>query len=248
MLSKILVNIGFLILVPCMLFAQVPDHFTNLTVLPKTISKENLLNVMRNFNEGLGVRCNFCHVGEEGKPLNTYDFSSDDKDNKKKARIMLKMTNNINENYLSELKEFGNGNVIQVKCITCHHGLKEPKTLAQELNGVIKRKGIEEAISTYHNLYIQYYGGFAYNFEDNSLAELTHMLIEEKNYDAAIKISNINIEQYPNSGLAYFSLGEAYEASGDKAKAIENVKKSLELSPKNRMFNRKLKELQSSNQ
>lgn len=247
MFKKISVKIVFLIIFPWVLFAQIPDHFTNLTVLPKTISKEDLINVMRSFTEGLGVRCNFCHVGKEGQPLSTYDFASDDKDNKNEARIMLKMVNNINENYLSELKEFGGGNIIQVKCITCHHGLKQPKTLAQELNGVIKRKGVEDAISTYHDLYKQYYGGFSYNFKDNSLAELTHMLIMEKNYNAAIKISNLNIEQYPNSGLAYFSLGEAYEASGDKAKAIENVKKSLELSPGNFMFNRKLKELQSTN-
>jgi tetratricopeptide (TPR) repeat protein len=247
MFKKTSFKIAFLIFVPWMLFAQIPDHFTNLTVLSKTISKEDLLHVMRNFTEGLGVRCGFCHVGEEGKPLSTYDFASDDKDNKKKARIMLKMVNNINEDYLSELKDFGGGDIIQVKCITCHHGLHEPKTLAEELNGVIKRKGVEDAVNTYHDLYKQYYGGFAYNFKDNSLAELTHMLIDEKNFDAAIKISNLNIEQYPNSGLAYFSLGEAYQASGDKTKAIDNVKKSLELSPGNFMFNRKLKELQSEN-
>ncbi len=247
MFKKISAKIALLIFLPCLLFAQVPDHFTNLTVLPKTISKEDLINVMRNFTEGLGVRCSFCHVGEEGKPLSTYDFASDDKDNKKKARIMLKMTNNINDDYLSELKDFGGGNIIEVKCITCHHGLKEPKTLAQELNGVIKKKSVEEAINTYHDLYKEYYGGFSYNFKDNSLAELSHMLIEEKNYDAAIKISNLNIEQYPNSGLAYFTLGESYEASGDKAKAIENIKKSLELSPGNFFYNRKLKELQSTN-
>ncbi len=245
MFDKISVKAALLIFVPWMLFAQVPDHFTNLTVLPKTISKEDLIKVMRNFTEGLGVRCSFCHVEEEGQSPNKFDFSSDDKDNKKKARIMMKMTYKINEDYLSELKDFGSGNVMQVKCITCHHALKEPKSLAQELNGVIKRKGIEDAVSTYHDLYKQYYGGFAYNFKDNSLTELTDMLIEEKNYDAAIKISNLNIEQYPNSGLAYFSLSQAYEASGDKAKAIESVKKAIKLSPKNGWFNRKLKELQS---
>jgi tetratricopeptide (TPR) repeat protein len=246
MLKKILVKLALLSVIPWILFAQVPDRFTNLTVLPKTISKEDLISVMRNFTEGLGVRCNFCHVGEEGKPLSTYDFASDDKDNKRIARIMLKMTNNISDEYVSQLKDFGE-NIIDVKCITCHHGVKQPKTLAQELMGVINKKGVDEAVNTYHDLYKQYYGGFAYNFKDNSLAELTHMLIDEKNYDAAVKISSLNVEQYPNSGLAYFSLGEAYEASGDKAKAIDNVKKSLELSPNNWMFNRKLKELQSSN-
>lgn len=249
MFRKISIRIAFLIFVPWVLFAQVPNHFTNLTVLPKTISKEKLIKIMGSFTEALGVRCNFCHKGEEGQPLSTYDFSSDKKDTKKTARIMLKMIMKINEDYLPQLKEFSDiadNNIIQVKCITCHHGVKKPETLAQKLNGVIKTKGLDEAINTYHDLYKEYYGGFSYNFKDNSLAELTHMLIGEKNYDAAIKISNLNINQYPNSGLAYFSLGEAYEANGDKAKAIEYIKKSLELSPNNFRFNRKLKQLQSS--
>jgi tetratricopeptide (TPR) repeat protein len=243
MFPKILVKFTLLLFFPCMLFAQIPDHFTNLTVLPKTISKDDLVKVMRGFTEGLGVRCNFCHVEEEGKPIS--DFASDDKDNKRKARIMMKMTNAINEDYLPDLKEFSS-NILEVKCETCHHGIKEPKTLAQELMGVIKRKGTDEAVNTYHDLYKQYYGGFSYNFKDNSLTDLTHMLIEDKNYDAAIKMSNLNIEMYPNSGLAYFALGESYEASGDREKAIENVKKSIELSPDNRMFDRKLKQLQSN--
>jgi tetratricopeptide (TPR) repeat protein len=245
MSKKVLSKFVILIVIPWIIFAQVPDHFTNLTVLSKTISKDDLINVMRNFTEGLGVRCNFCHVGEEGKPLSTYDFSADDKDNKRIARIMLKMTNNINDEYLTQLKDFGE-NIIEVKCITCHHGVKQPKTLAQDLMGVINKKGVEEAVNTYHDLYKQYYGSFSYNFKDNSLTELTHMLIEDKNYDAAIKISNLNIEMYPNSGLAYFALGESYEASGDKTKAVENIKKAIELSPGNMMFDRKLKQLESS--
>ncbi len=244
MVKKVLIKFAVLLVFPWILFAQIPDHFTNLTVLPKTISKDDLVGVMRNFTEGLGVRCNFCHVGEEGKPLSTYDFASDDKDNKRIARVMLKMTNNINDDYITQLKDFGE-NIIEVKCVTCHHGVKQPKTLAQDLMGVIKGKGVDEAVNTYHDLYKQYYGGFSYNFKDNSLAELTQMLIDDKNYEAAVKISNLNVEMYPNSGLAYFALGESYEASGDKLKAVENIKKAIELSPGNMMFDRKLKQLQS---
>jgi hypothetical protein len=39
--------------------------------------------------------------------------------------------------------------------------------------------------------------------------------------------------RYPKSGNAYDSLAEAYEMSGDKAHAIENYTRSLELDPKN---------------
>ena len=34
--------------------------------------------VMPGFTRALGVRCSYCHVGEEGESLSTYDFASDD--------------------------------------------------------------------------------------------------------------------------------------------------------------------------
>ena len=106
MFNKILAKLFLLLVVPCIIFAQVPDHFTNLTVLPKTISKDDLLKVMRNFTDGLGVRCDFCHVEEKDQSTRKFDFSSDDKDNKKIARVMLKMVNNINGDYLSQIKNY----------------------------------------------------------------------------------------------------------------------------------------------
>ncbi len=44
--------------------AQIPDKFENLQVLPKEISKPELMENMKSFALGLGVRCHFCHVGE----------------------------------------------------------------------------------------------------------------------------------------------------------------------------------------
>ncbi|HVO75514.1 MAG TPA: c-type cytochrome [Ignavibacteriaceae bacterium] len=245
---KFFSKIALLLIIPSVLAAQVPDKFTNLKILPKTISKEDLLKVMRSFSEGLGARCDFCHAENKLK-ANSMDYASDDKTPKLVARIMLNMTNDINKNDLSKLNDFDKfkDDIVEVKCITCHHGVTIPETLSQVLMDVIKTQGAEEAVNTYHKLYDQYYGGFSYNFKDNSLAELTQMLIQDKNYDAAMKFSNLNVEMYPKSGLAYFALGQTYEAAGDKAKAIENIKKALELSPGNMFFSRKLQELQSSN-
>src|SRR6059058_3640019 len=50
--------------------------FKNLKVLPKDISRADLLSTMKFFSQSLGVRCTNCHVGEEGKPLSTFDFAS----------------------------------------------------------------------------------------------------------------------------------------------------------------------------
>ena len=46
--------------------AQIPDEFQNLKILPKDISKDDLLVVMRDFSFALDVRCQYCHVGGDG--------------------------------------------------------------------------------------------------------------------------------------------------------------------------------------
>lgn len=51
---------------------------------------------MRGITRGLGVRCPFCHVGEEGADLSTFDFASDEKPTKKTARIMIGMLADTN--------------------------------------------------------------------------------------------------------------------------------------------------------
>ena len=58
--------------------AQIPDEFTNLKVLPKEISRRELVSIMRGFAGALGVRCKHCHVGENPDSFEGYDFASDD--------------------------------------------------------------------------------------------------------------------------------------------------------------------------
>src|SRR5262245_51004779 len=71
--------------------------FKNLQVLSKDITRDQLLSNMKFFAQSLGVRCVHCHVGEEGKPLSTFDFASDAKKEKLVARKMLAMVHRINE-------------------------------------------------------------------------------------------------------------------------------------------------------
>lgn len=226
-------------------FAQIPDSFINLKVLPSDISKDELINVMKSFTSGLGVRCNFCHVGEDGQPLSTFNFVSDEKDAKKKARIMMEMVHDINTDYLSKLSEFSK-NIIQVKCVTCHRGAMEPKLLEDVLYGAVKKKGLTEAISTYHKLYDEYYGGFTYDFRDHSLLGLHYKLIEDSLVDEAIAFDSINVNLYPESVFANLSLAEAYEKKGDKENAIMYYQKTLELNPRGSDYiNKKLEMLKT---
>jgi predicted Zn-dependent protease len=54
----------------------------------------------------------------------------------------------------------------------------------------------------------------------------------------------MNINFFPASDNCYDSLAEAYEAAGDKASAIANYKRSLELNPKSQHSIERLKVLQ----
>jgi cytochrome c peroxidase len=101
-------------------FANPP--YKNLKVLPQTITRPQLLVTMKLFAQSLGVRCTYCHVGEEGKPLSTFDFASDAKEKKLMARKMLAMVHRINE------QDFGVHDFSQVKvtCFTCHRGSTKP--------------------------------------------------------------------------------------------------------------------------
>jgi hypothetical protein len=102
----------------------------NLKVLPKDISSEELIDTMKKFAGSLGVRCNYCHVGEEGKPLNTYDFASDEKPAKQNARLMMEMVRQINTTTLPKLKM--DDKAEPVTCYTCHRGKVQPETQMPE--------------------------------------------------------------------------------------------------------------------
>jgi tetratricopeptide (TPR) repeat protein len=62
---------------------------------------------------------------------------------------------------------------------------------------------------------------------------LGYRLISTHKYKDAIRIFQLNVEAYPQSGNAYDSLAEGYMDDGDKSRAIANYEKSLELNPKN---------------
>ena len=47
----------------------------------------------------------------------------------------------------------------------------------------------------------------------------------------AIGVFELNVAEYPDASNPYDSLGEAQMKAGDKAQAIKNYKKALELNP-----------------
>lgn len=103
-----------------------PDEFVNLQVFPKDASPAVIVNAMKNITRALGVRCPFCHVGEEGMPLEKFDFPSDAKPEKQTARMMMRMAGEINAQLTKAMPD-APAKGYQVTCFTCHRGQQHPQ-------------------------------------------------------------------------------------------------------------------------
>lgn len=97
----------------------------NLQVLPRDISHADLMKVMHGFSGALGVKCSFCHAA--GAQPNHLDFASDAKPEKQTARTMMRMTQEINDKFLSQVNDpKATPEQKRVTCGTCHGGHEMP--------------------------------------------------------------------------------------------------------------------------
>jgi hypothetical protein len=98
----------------------------NLKVLPKDISPELLRQTMRGYAGALGVKCGFCH--EMNPQTHKMDFASNAKQDKATARLMIRMTETINKDYLAKVVDpDAMPQDKQVTCGTCHRGHHMPE-------------------------------------------------------------------------------------------------------------------------
>lgn len=105
------------------------------------------------------------------------------------------------------------------------------KSIAETLSATIATSGIDQAAKQYH--VIKTAAPATYNFEEQELNALGYQLIQAHKLTQAIRIFQLNIEAYPQSGNTWDSLAEAYMDDGDKAQAIAYYQKSLEINPRN---------------
>jgi hypothetical protein len=226
---KWIVLAGFLLLCSLRVSAQIPEKFTNLKVLPKDISRQELQSTMRGFAFALSVRCEHCHVEKAGGKKFEMDFAADDKEAKKTARVMLEMVAAINRDYISKVTKTP---PIQVQCVTCHHGLTQPRTLNSVLAETIDQKGIDSAVAQYHDLRQKYYGSGQYDFGETSLNQLTESLLAQKKNKEALTIMEMSFDSnHPDSVWSYHMLAMTHEINGQTEKAIADYRKVLELHP-----------------
>jgi photosynthetic reaction center cytochrome c subunit len=88
------------------------QYYKNVTVM-KDMPAADLIPAMQYFRDALGTNCGYCHAT---------DFSADDKEPKKTARMMISMVLKINAD------NFKGGH--NVECFSCHQGSTDVATAA----------------------------------------------------------------------------------------------------------------------
>ena len=224
-----------------------PDNPENLQVLPEDTRGLELGRIMRGYAISLGVRCNHCHVGE-GSDLTQYDFAADDKLTKQKARVMIEMLAALNASLqpkLAALDPQGNP-PLAVSCMTCHRKNTRPVMLEDLLNDALHNGGITAAESRYRELRDEFYGGFAFDFSAGTLSRLGEQLARERDFDAAVRLAELDIEMNGESPSLYWSLGNIQERAKLIQDAVESYRSGLAIAPDDwkTFFEDKLRQLE----
>ena len=240
--------------VPRAAAAQQPSQrFENLKVFPKDIPRDTLLQIMRGYTFALGVRCQHCHVQEPapaggggggapgGPPRERFNFPSDDKETKHKARFMMRMTDSLNRVVLAALPNRREP-AVRIGCVTCHHGSPIPQTLETTLAEAIEKFGTDSAVARYERLRQDMTSG-RFDFSENSLSELARTLGERGKTAEALAMLQLNQKYYPDSPEIDLQTAELHLKRGEKEQAVARFKAVLARRPNDMRVRRRLQEL-----
>lgn len=208
-----------------------PDSLVNVQVLPKTTPVMDVVGAMRNFAVGLGVRCQYCHVGEEGMPLERFDFPNDEKRTKLVARQMMRMVQEINRRLDTIPGRTSPG--LEVSCVTCHRGVNKPTPLATLIAEAATTAGADSAIRAYRALRERYYGRDTYDFGEGSLNTAAFRAGRAGKYDEAFALLKLNEELFPKSSGMYVFRGNINLMKGDTTAAEAAFREAIKRDPAN---------------
>lgn len=101
----------------------------------------------------------------------------------------------------------------------------------EELAAELARCGFEHAQAAYETMRAR---NVAFTLREGELNDWGYQLLNRGEPVQAVHIFKLVTVLYPGSANAYDSLADGYEQAGNKAKAIENYRRSLQLDPANR--------------
>ena len=116
-----------------------------------------------------------------------------------------------------------------------------PWNLLDTLRKTTENNGADAAITLYKKLKESKNNEFIFN--ENQLNYLGNELRSDHKIKEALKIYELNLQEYPQSVLAIESLGETYKRNHNKKLAAKYFEKAKELDPQNPHWNYILKKL-----
>lgn len=240
-----------------------PPAPKNLQVLPKDMTLPQVQATMAGVAQALGAQCTFCHVPAPPPPATPagaappaaagaggrgrggaaqLDFALDDKAEKKTARIMFTMVNDINARIAADVVKTG-APLTRVECVTCHRGVAVPKQLPEVVSNVMLTKGEGAAVATYRDLRMNYFGSQSYDFTEPVLVRMAQVSLATNKPDDALAYVKLNLEFYPQSGQTYATLSQIHARKNDRAQAVKDLQQAIVLEPDNMQFKRQLDQL-----
>ena len=93
-----------------------------------------------------------------------------------------------------------------------------------------KKGGTDAALAAFQSMRSRYPKGA---ITPRVLNSFGYAQLREHRVDDAVRIMALNADTFPDDANAYDSLGEAYAAKGDRAKALANYRKALQMNPAN---------------
>jgi serine-type D-Ala-D-Ala carboxypeptidase/endopeptidase len=104
-------------------------------------------------------------------------------------------------------------------------------SLIDSLKHTIKLQGVEKAFSKYYNLKIS--GNKNLIFNDEVLDFIAKEFSQQKKYIQAIKLHELNANEYPKSTTPLESLGDLYLEMDNNEKALDYFNRALAIEPDN---------------
>ncbi len=205
-----------------------PDSLVNTKVFPKTTPVMQVVGAMRNITGALGVRCQYCHVGEEGRPLERFDFAKDEKRTKLVARQMMLMVQEINRRVDTLPHDHDQMTAkVEVTCATCHRGVSRPVPLATLIQQTDSVAGLDSAVRAYRALRTRYYGRDSYDFGEQSLNIAAFRLARANKIDDALGLLRLNEELFPGSSGMYVFRGNILLMKNDTTGAVAAFREAV---------------------
>jgi tetratricopeptide (TPR) repeat protein len=159
-------------------------------------------------------------------------MAADDKPAKKAARGMMLLAREINARMPEAIGKAPEATT-RVGCATCHRGVPIPKQITDVVTDAAAAGGAPAGLAKFRELREKFYGGQSYDFSENGLIATAQRAIAANQPDDALTYLQANVEYYQKSARSHVVMSQAHMAKQDKAGAIKDLEKAIELDPGN---------------